>query len=155
MTFLEQRSRPVAAPAPVLWEVISGFGGESGWGSFDLLWDLRASADRLIGGAGMREAPARGPRAGDAIHFWRVEDVVPGERLTLREEMRQVPGTARLTLAALPLSKERSLLTQQVTFAPRGVLGRAYWYVEWAPHVVVFRTMLTGLARQAERRYRG
>jgi hypothetical protein len=155
MRYVEQRSRAVAAPASVLWKVIAGFGGESRWGSFSPLWDLRASADRLIGGPGLRGRPDGEPRAGDALHFWRVEDVVTGERLRLREEMRQLPGTARLTLAALPLSAERSMLTQEVTFEPRGLLGHAVWVVEWAPHVVVFRTMLTGLAQQAERRHRG
>lgn len=155
MTYVEHRSRTVAAPAATLWQVLAGFGGESRWGSFSPFWDLRARADRLIGGPGLRGAPEREPRPGDPIHFWRVEDVVPGERLSLREELRQLPGTARLTLAALPLSSERSILTQEVTFEPRGLLGHAVWYAEWAPHVVVFRTMLTGLAQQAERRHHG
>jgi hypothetical protein len=155
MTYVEQRSRAVAAPATVLWDVVAGFGGESGWGAFDLLWNVRARADRLIGGPGLRGRPDGEPRPGDPVHFWRVEHVVPGERLSLREEMRQLPGTARLTLAALPLSAERSMLTQEVTFAPRGLLGRAFWYAEWAPHVVVFRSMLDGLGQQAERRHRG
>lgn len=155
MTYVEHRSRTVGAPAPVLWQVVAGFGGESRWGSFSPLWDLRAGADRLIGGPGLRGRPERELRPGDAIHFWRVEDVVPGERLRLREEMRQLPGTARLTLSVQPVSRERSRLTQEVTFEPRGLLGHAVWFAEWAPHVVVFRTMLTGLARQAERRHRG
>lgn len=155
MTFVERRSRGVAAPAGVLWEVIADLGGESGWGAFDRLWTLRAEADRLIGGPGMRGRPDREPRVGDTIHFWRVEQVVPGERLTLRAEMRQLPGTARLTLAALPLAKQRSMLTQEVTFEPRGLLGRVFWYAELAPHVVVFRRMLAGLAAQAERHHGG
>ena len=78
--------------------------------------------------------------------------MVPGESLELRAEMRQVPGVPRLRLAALPVSKQRSLLTQRVTFEPAGLLGRAFWYAEWVPHVVVFRRMLAGLAAQAERR---
>jgi hypothetical protein len=155
MTYVEHRSRVVAAPAPVLWQVVAGFGGPSRWGSFSPLWDLRATADRLIGGPGLRGAPAGEPRAGDAIHFWRVEDVVPGERLRLHAEMRQVPGTARLTLSALPLAHDSSVLEQEVVFEPRGVIGHAFWWAEWAPHVVVFRTMLTGLAHQAERRHHG
>ena len=155
MRYVEHRSRAVAAPAAVLWHVVAGFGGESRWGSFSPLWDLRASADRLIGGPGLRGRPEREPRPGDVIHFWRVEDVVPGERLSLREEMRQLPGTARLTLSVVPVSDQRSLLRQELTFEPRGLLGHAVWFAEWAPHVVVFRTMLTGLAHQAERRHRG
>lgn len=154
MRYVEQRTRAVAAPAPVLWEVVAAFGGESRWGSFSPLWDLRASADRLIGGPGLRGRPDREPRPGDAIHFWRVEDVVPGERLVLRAEMRQLPGTARLTLEVQPVEPRRSLLRQEVTFEPRGLLGHAFWFAEWAPHVVVFRTMLGGLAHQAERRHR-
>ena len=152
MTYVEERSRAVAAPARVLWEVIAGLGGPSGWGAFTPLWDLRARADRLIGGPGLRGRPDREPRPGDDLHFWHVEDVVPGESLELRAEMRQVPGVPRLRLAALPVSHRRSLLTQRVTFEPAGLLGHAFWYAEWVPHVVVFRRMLAGLAAQAERR---
>lgn len=155
MTYVEHRSRAVAAPAPVLWQVVAGFGGQSRWGSCSLLWDVRATADRVIGGPGLRGRPEGEPRPGDVIHFWRVEEVVPGKRLRLREEMRQLPGTARLTLSAVPISGDRSLLTQEVTFEPRGLLGHAVWFAEWAPHVVVFRTMLDGLAQQAEQRHRG
>ncbi len=151
MTYLEQRSRAVAAPAPVLWQVIAGFGGSSGWGGFDRLWTVRARADQLIGGPGMRGRPDREPRPGDELHFWRVEDVVPGESIALRAEMRQVPGVPRLRLAVMPLATQRSLLTQEVGFEPHGLLGRAFWYAEWVPHVVVFRRMLAGLAAQAER----
>ncbi len=145
----------MAAPAPVLWRVIAELGGDSGWGSFTSLWNLRARADRLIGGPGLRGRPEGQPRPGDPLHFWRVERVSPGESMTLRAEMRQLPGTARLTLAALPLSQERSLLTQEVTFEPSGLLGRAFWYAEWAPHVIVFRRMLAGLAGRAERLHSG
>ncbi len=152
MAYLEQRSRAVAAPAPVLWGVVAGFGGESGWGAMTPLWDLRARADRLIGGPGLRGRPEREPRCGDVLHFWAVERVVPGESISLRAEMRQVPGVPRLTLGVMTLATQRSLLTQEVSFEPRGLLGRAFWYAEWLPHVVVFRQMLAGLAAQAERR---
>ena len=86
--FLGLRKHRPLRPKPWL-RVLAGFGGESGWGGYDVLWNLRARADRVIGGPGLRGRPDGEPRPGDPVHFWRVEDVVPGERLRLRAEMRR------------------------------------------------------------------
>jgi hypothetical protein len=71
-------------------------GGNNGWYSYNALWVLRGLIDRVIGGVGIRRG-RRDPqnlRAGDALDFWRVEDVQK-ERLLLRAEMK-LPGTAWL-----------------------------------------------------------
>jgi hypothetical protein len=148
----ERRTRVVAAPAPVLWEVLATVGGDNGWYAAQPGWRLRAAVDRVAGGPGMRPGrPAGEPRPGDTVDFWRVEAVEPGRWMRLRAETR-MPGTAWLEFAAEPLDERRSRLVQRTEFAPAGVAGEAYWWAEWPAHQVVFRLMVRSLAREAERR---
>lgn len=80
--------------------MIAGIGGENGWYSFPLAWAARGWVDRLVGGVGLN----RGRRdqhnigVGEALDFWRVEELVPRELLRLRAEMK-LPGLAWLELA--------------------------------------------------------
>lgn len=149
--YRETRSREVAAPRAVLWQVIADIGGPNGWYATELAWKVRGLADRLLGGPGMR-GREHDLRAGGAVDFWRVVTVDPPRRLLLRAEMR-MPGTPWLELATAPLSDEhrRSLLIQRVWFQPDNVLGHAQWWAELAGHKLVFRAMLDGVAREAER----
>jgi hypothetical protein len=146
----EVRSREVAAPRHALWEAIADLGGDNGYYALDPAWQARALLDRVLGGPGMR---GRDPelRPGAALDFWRVVDVVEPRRLLLRAEMR-MPGTSWLELATASVSPERSLLTQRVWFQPANVLGHVQWWAELAGHKLVFRAMLDGIAREAERR---
>jgi Protein of unknown function (DUF2867) len=59
--------------------------------------------DRLVGGVGLRRG-RRDPqhlRVGEALDFWRVDELEPGRLLRLRAEMR-LPGRARLEMRAEP-----------------------------------------------------
>lgn len=145
--------RDVAAPAAVLWEVVAGIGGPAGWYAADRLWRLRASADRVLGGPGMRGRPAGPLRVGDAVDFWRVEEVQAPHRLLLRAEMR-LPGTARLELTVEPRGSG-SRLVQRTGFEPRGPVGHAFWWAELPAHRAVFARMCDGLASRAEQRAPG
>jgi hypothetical protein len=135
----------------VLWQVIEAFGGRTGFYAADRLWRLRASADRLVGGPGMRGRREGTPRVGDELDFWRVEAVDPPRSLRLRAEMR-MPGTAWLGLAAEPVTATTSRLVQHTWFAPDGRVGHAFWWAELPGHKVVFSRMCGGMAREAERR---
>ncbi|OMH22995.1 hypothetical protein BKD30_14920 [Tersicoccus phoenicis] len=167
MTLGERRTRVVRASAARTWTVVEGVGGPAGWYAFTRLWRFRAALDRLAGGPGMRGRPDRPLRAGDVVDFWVVEAIDPGRSLTLRAQMR-MPGTARMTLTVTPCeagvvrhpsasdstdtaSTVGCHLTQVITFAPRGVAGRLYWYTQLPAHRVVFAAMLRGMARAAER----
>ncbi len=174
--YVEERVREVDAPAAVLWEVVEGFGGPEGFYWFDALWRARARFDRVVGGPGLRGRPDRPLRPGDAVDFWRVETVEPGVRLVLRAEMR-MPGTpwlelgveaaggldtpARSSRATRPArgrpagDGERSRLVQRVRFEPGGPAGHLLWWTELAGHKLVFSRMCDGIAREAERRFRG
>ena len=108
----------------MLWSVIEGIGGTSGWYSWPLAWRVRGWIDRLWGGPGLR----RGRRSpydlllGDAVDFWRVEDIVDGELLRLRAEMK-VPGRAWLDLGIVHDDADGTLFHQRAVFAPKGLWG--------------------------------
>ena len=107
------------APPAALWRVIEGVGGEHGWYSFPLAWSVRGWLDRLVGGVGLRRG-RRDPhrlQVGEALDFWRVEEIVPGELLRLRAEMR-LPGRAWLEMRAEPAEGGRSRYEQRAVFLP-------------------------------------
>jgi hypothetical protein len=88
-------------------------------------------------------------RPGDAVDFWRVEDIQPGSLLRLRAEMK-LPGRAWLQFEAKPLKGAQTLLTQTAFFAPKGLGGLAYWYGLYPVHRAIFSGMIRRLAGQAE-----
>ncbi len=151
--YVDEREREVHADPAALWRVIEGIGGENGWYSFPLGWQVRGLIDRLSGGPGLRRG-RRDPRdvvVGDSVDFWRVEEVEEGRLLRLRAEMR-LPGEAVLEFAIEPLCgrNDRVRLIQTARFLPRGVLGLAYWYAMLPLHNVVFGRLLRGIRAAAE-----
>lgn len=149
--YTDVRASPVAASPEALWRVIQGIGGESGWYSWPLAWKIRGVLDLFVGGVGLRRG-RRDPqrlRAGDALDFWRVEEVVPGRLLRLRAEMR-LPG-----LAWLDLSVEKrdgaTWYRQRALFHPRGLTGHLYWWAIRPFHGIVFGGMRRNVRRAAER----
>jgi uncharacterized protein YbjT (DUF2867 family) len=149
--YVDDRSRIVNAPPDVLWRVIEGVGGTSGWYSWPLAWQLRGIIDRLSGGPGLRRG-RRNPydlRLGEAVDFWRVEEIVDGELLRLRAEMK-LPGRAWLDLGIDHSDQDGTRFHQRAVFAPRGLAGRAYWWVVYPFHGLVFGAMQRNIARHAE-----
>lgn len=141
------------APAPVLFRVVSGVGGERGWYVADWLWGIRGLLDAFAGGVGRRRG-RRHPddlRVGDTLDFWRVEAIVPDRMLRLRAEMR-LPGHAWLEWEIHP-DGDGSRLEQRACFAPRGLLGRVYWYGLLPVHALLFpRLAPAGRHRRPRRR---
>ncbi|MEU5787585.1 SDR family oxidoreductase [Micromonospora purpureochromogenes] len=149
--YTDVRECDVAAPTSALWRVIEGVGGEHGWYSFPLAWSVRGWLDRLIGGVGLRRG-RRDPhrlQVGEALDFWRVEEIVPGELLRLRAEMR-LPGRAWLEMRVEPTTEGRSRYVQRAVFLPRGLAGHAYWGSVAPFHAIVFGGMARNIARGAE-----
>lgn len=89
-------------------------------------------------------------RIGEAVDFWRVEDVVPGHSLRLRAEMR-LPGDAWLEWE-IHDTEFGADLVQTAWFRPRGLAGRVYWYGMLLPHKIVFPRMAHRIAAAAEER---
>ncbi|ROP55107.1 SDR family oxidoreductase [Streptomyces sp. PanSC9] len=148
--YTDRRTASVAADVPALWRVIEGVGGENGWYSFPLAWNLRGVLDRLVGGVGLRRGrrDAQRLRVGDSLDFWRVEEIEPGHLLRLRAEMR-LPGLAWLEMYAEPDGTGRSRYRQRALFHPHGLLGHAYWWSISPFHALVFGGMARNIARAA------
>lgn len=150
---LEVRETEVAAPPERVFQVFSGIGGERRWFYMDWAWQLRGLLDRLVGGPGMRRG-RRNPdllTPGDALDFWRVEEVLPDRLLRLRAEMK-VPGRAWLQLETEPLegSDSHALFVQTAYFEPKGLPGLLYWYLLYPMHKVIFSGLCKEIRRRSE-----
>lgn len=145
---VEQRRTTVDAPAESVVRAFSSLGGARGWRYMDWAWRLRGAADRLCGGVGLRRG-RRHPselRVGDALDFWRVEALVPGRLMRLRAEMK-LPGKAWLEFEVQPQEGDpRPVLSQTAIFAPKGLIGQAYWYLLYPIHALIFRGMARRLS---------
>ena len=150
--YVDERSRVVESDRGELWRVIEGIGGDRGWYSFPLAWAVRGWLDRLVGGVGLRRGRRDPDRlyVGEALDFWRVEEICGHELLRLRAEMR-LPGLAWLELRAETDEEGRTLLHQRALFHPRGLPGHLYWWAVAPFHGVVFGGMARNIARTAER----
>jgi uncharacterized protein YbjT (DUF2867 family) len=159
--YVDERFRPVHAPRAALWSVIEGIGGQNGWYSWPLGWWARGVLDRLSGGPGLRRG-RRNPyhlAAGDALDWWRVEEIEDLHLLRLRAEMR-LPGLAWLELIVESAQAAQDgpedapadgvVFRQRAIFAPRGLAGQAYWQAIRPFHGIVFGGMQRGIAAAAE-----
>lgn len=141
----------VDAPVEELWAVVAGIGGEAGWYTVPGVWELRQRLDGLVGGVGLRRGRPRLLTPGSALDWWRVEEVDPGRSLLLRAETR-TPGVVRLRMTAEPTGPTSSRYTQTVTFRPRGLAGRVYWYAQKPAHDLVFGVTARMIALRAQAR---
>ena len=122
-------------------------GGREGWFHNNWIWRLRGFIVRILLGVGT----SRGRRSeselriNDVIGFWRVEDLVPDNRLLLRAEMI-LPGKAWLEFRIRLEDKQRNRLSVHAYFQPRGIPGRLYWYNFLPFHFIIFKDLLKQLA---------
>jgi hypothetical protein len=148
--YVDERTRATTAAPELVWRVVEGIGGDRGWYSFPLAWEVRGRLDRLVGGVGLRRGRRDPDRlyVGDALDFWRVEDREVGRLLRLRAEMR-LPGLAWLEFH-MEHEDGATVLRQRATFAPHGLAGHLYWWAIAGFHGIVFGGMIRGLVRAAE-----
>jgi uncharacterized protein YbjT (DUF2867 family) len=146
---LDRRSLAVVADPGRVFAEVERVGGRAGWPVANVLWRLRGTIDRLVGGIGMRfgRRDQERLRVGDAVDFWRVEALERPRLLRLRAHMR-VPGRAWLQYE-VEATPEGSRLIQTAYFAPHGIAGYAYWYLLLPIHGPIFRGMVRVLARRA------
>ncbi|GMV06534.1 MAG: NAD-dependent epimerase [Gemmatimonadota bacterium] len=145
----EVRTRTVDAPQEAVFRAFSSLGGDRGWRCWDWAWKARGLLDQLVGGPGLRRG-RRHPHQvypGEAIDFWRVEEVRAPSLLRLRAEMK-VPGKAWLQFEAVPEGRATRLV-QTAYFAPTGFLGWAYWYGIYPLHALIFSDMVDAIAKDA------
>ncbi|MCL3838291.1 SDR family oxidoreductase [Aeromicrobium duanguangcaii] len=149
--YVDERTIEVKATPEQLWSVIEGIGGDHGWYSWSLAWEVRGLIDRAFGGPGLRRGRRDHSRlvVGDAVDFWRVEDEEEGSFLRLRAEMK-VPGLAWLELRVGSDDSGTTSFHQRALFHPRGLLGHLYWWVVWPFHGIIFGDMQRNVAKAAE-----
>ena len=149
-TYVHREETEIDANPARVFKTICRIGGENGWYAADALWQIRGILDRVVGGPGLR----RGRRSpdeinyGDALDFWRVTGIEPGQSISLRAEMK-VPGVAMLEFELEPRNGTTHL-AQIARFQPRGLLGILYWFAVMPLHGYVFRSMLRGIREAAE-----
>lgn len=147
---VDDRSIAVDVPPDRAFAAIRRIGGANGWYYGNWLWQLRGGLDVMVGGVGMRRG-RRDPElleVNDPLDWWNVEACEP-TRLVLAAEMK-LPGRAWLEFQVSPAG-EGATIRQTAVFDPKGLAGLAYWYAVWPLHEMVFRGMLRGIAREAEK----
>ncbi|KJF43419.1 SDR family oxidoreductase [Draconibacterium sediminis] len=123
-----------------IWQI----GGENGWYYGNRLWRFRGFMDKVAGGVGLRRGRTNihTIRAGDAIDFWRVIYANKKEgRLLLYAEMK-LPGEVWLEFKI-----RNKQLIQAVTFRPKGLWGRIYWYLFKPFRSFVFKRMIANIVK--------
>ncbi|MDE2861580.1 MAG: DUF2867 domain-containing protein [Chloroflexota bacterium] len=149
---IERRRLSVSAPARDVYRVFTGIGAARGWFFANWTWRLRGMADRLLGGAGLRRG-RRHPddlRVGDAVDFWRVEDLVADRLMRLRAEMK-LPGRAWLQYEVWETEDGETHLEQTAAFIPKGLAGLLYWYALYPVHSWIFGGLAKAISGRAER----
>ena len=129
------------------WSRIESIGGDNGYSTASWAWELRGLMDRLVGGVGLRRG-RRDPNhlvVGDAVDFWRVEEVIEGKVLRLRAEMK-LPGLAWLEFQIRESAGELEV-TQTATYAPKGLFGHIYWWLVFPMHGLVFPSMIKNITK--------
>jgi uncharacterized protein YbjT (DUF2867 family) len=145
--FVDSRVTHVPVSPATAFAPIVRIGGKTGWYYADRLWELRGFLDLLVGGVGMRRG-RRHPvelRVGDTVDCWRTETFEPDRRVRFAAEMR-LPGRAWLEFEVTP-DDGGSTIRQTAVFDPSGLAGRAYWYLIYPLHQLVFAGMLRALAQ--------
>jgi len=134
------------SPKKEVMERLWSIGGDKGWYTMNWAWGLRGQLDKLIGGVGIRRGRTHPTRlkAGDVLDFWRVihADKEAGH-LLLYAEMK-LPGEAWIEWKVEGGAKT-STIEQNVTFRPKGVVGRLYWYVLVPIHHFMFQKMIDSI----------
>jgi hypothetical protein len=88
-------------------------------------------------------------RVGDALDFFRVEEIDPPNVLRLRAEML-VPGDAWLEWNVDTGTDGTTTLRQVATFHPLGVAGRAYWWFLLPIHNIIWKRLAERLVAVTE-----
>jgi hypothetical protein len=148
---VDTRSAVVDVPSANAFRPIQRIGGPTGWYYGNWLWRLRGFLDLLMGGVGMRRGRRHSEdlHVGDVIDWWRVEAYEPGHYLCLAAEMK-LPGRAWLEFEVEQCGKS-SVIKQTAMFDPLGVPGLVYWYAVYPLHALVFKGMLAGIVREAQK----
>jgi uncharacterized protein YbjT (DUF2867 family) len=146
----EVRTVETDASPESVYRSFTSIGGDNGWLAWNWAWKLRGWMDSFVGGPGLKRG-RRHPtevEIGEALDFWRVEDLKENSYMLLRAEML-LPGKAWLKFEAIP-KNGKTQLVQTAMYAPKGFLGLMYWYGSYPAHYFLFDQMASRIAQGAE-----
>lgn len=137
--------------ADSLFDSISRIGGTKGWFNANWLWKLRGMLDKILAGVGTSRGRrhSRLLRINDVIDFWRVEDLIPDQRLLLRAEMK-IPGYAWLEFYIEDNEDRSHTLSVTAYYQPTGFWGKAYWYACYPFHSFIFHDLIEQIEQRAQ-----
>ena len=147
---VDEYSIDIPAKPEKIFPVVTRIGGDHGWFHANFLWRLRGFLDRMVGGIGLQ----RGRRelehlqVGDAIDFFRVEDMQPNRELLLRAEMIS-PGLSWLQFILEQNPHHCTRLTLRMHFIPNPFMGHLYWFSLSEFHAFIFRGLLRYFRKQS------
>ncbi|MBB1199946.1 SDR family oxidoreductase [Enterobacteriaceae bacterium 89] len=133
-----------------LWQVVNQLGGKDRYFFGNILWDIRAFLDLLMGhklAKGRPEHPYL--QTGDAVDSWKVIIVEPEKQLSLLFGMK-APGLGRLTFTLKDKGDHREI-DVRAWWHPHGMPGLFYWLLMIPAHLFIFKGMAKRIARLAEK----
>jgi hypothetical protein len=121
-------------------------GGEKGWFRYNWMWRMRGFLDKLTGGPGLSRGrrDASSLRLGDSLDFWKVADLVPGQRLLLISQMK-LPGKGWFEFS---VNDDKLEITAY--FLPKGVWGRIYWFSLKPFHTLIYGDLGKSILKAAK-----
>jgi uncharacterized protein YbjT (DUF2867 family) len=138
-----------SASLDALWQVANQLGGKERYFFGNILWDIRAGMDRLIGHKLARGRPEHAMlQTGDAVDSWKVIIVEPQKQLSLLFGMK-APGLGRLTFSMKDKGDHREI-DVRAWWHPHGMPGLFYWLLMIPAHLFIFRGMAKRMAKLAE-----
>ncbi|OJU82238.1 MAG: TIGR01777 family protein [Chlamydia sp. 32-24] len=146
---IDVKSITIPVPVEEAFKPIERIGGSTGYYYGNWLWRIRGLIDLFVSGVGFRRGRRDPERLfqGDVVDFWRVEKIIPNERLLLRAEMK-VAGRAWLEFT-VDGYENISVIKQKAIYEPCGLFGLVYWYSLYPIHHFIFKNMLKGIAKKA------
>lgn len=137
------------ASSEALWHVVQQLGGKEGYFYANILWQIRARMDDMIGNGVVYGRPQRDTlEVGDLVDGWKVITKKPLRQLALMFGMK-APGLGRLTFSIKDLGDRRQL-DVRAWWHPAGFSGLLYWFVMMPAHLFIFRGMAKRIAQLAE-----
>ena len=130
-------------------EPINKIGGKNGWYFANVLWKIRGWIDLLIGGVCLRRERRDNTSftIGDTLDRRRICDSIPNQMVKLESEMK-LPGKAFLKFELFP-KNNGVVIKQTATFFTNKIAGILYWKTLFPIHVIVFKGMLSRIAKKA------
>ncbi|CAM4134427.1 DUF2867 domain-containing protein [Serratia silvae] len=137
------------ASSEALWHVVQQLGGKEGYFYANILWQIRARMDDMIGNGVVYGRPQRDTlEIGDLVDGWKVITKKPLRQLALMFGMK-APGLGRLTFSIKDLGDRRQV-DVRAWWHPAGFSGLLYWFVMMPAHLFIFRGMAKRIAQLAE-----